>query len=240
MPAVYQDTEYITCKTPLMDMALGPWKRVQIDFVTSVGRCVLYTDAAATISVLSNLKTRYGFPEQIASENGPAFQSREYGDFVKLNGIQRVLVSPYQPAPNGLAEQFIQTFIQASEGDGTLHLRIQNFLLSYRSTRYATTGTTPAKVFLQRDLHTRLSLVHPDISLHVTNNETKMKSYFNRHTKFRTLSHGDRVIAWDHFSKEKWRTDTVVSQWAPASHCMGKDAGRHLFILQLVLIQVNY
>ena len=134
------------------------------------------TDAAATISVLTNLFTRYGFPEQVGSDNGPPFQSKEYGDFLKLNGIQRVLVSPYHPAANGEAERFVQTFkkfLQASEGDGPFHLCIQNFLLSYCRTRHATTGTTQAKLFLHRELHTRLSLVYPDISLHVTNKDRK-------------------------------------------------------------------
>jgi len=214
----------------------GPWKRVHVDFATSEGKhnlilvdgCskwpevtgpVRSTDAAATISVLSNLFTRYGFPEQVVSDNGPPFQSKEYGDFLRLNGIQRVLVSPYHPAANGQAETF-KKFRQMSEGDGTLHLHIQNFLLSYRSTQHATTGTTPAKLFLQRELRTRLSLVHPDISLHVTNNQTKMKTYYDRHTKFRTLSPGDRVLARDHLSKEKWRTDTIITQHAPASYCI--------------------
>ena len=189
------------------------------------------TDAAATISVLSNLFTRYGFPEQVVSDNGPPFQSKEYGDFLKLNGVQRVLVSPspYHPAANGQAERFVQTFkkfLQASEGDGTLQLRIQNFLLSYRSTQHATAGTSPAKLFLQRELRTRLSLVHPDISLHVINNQTKMKTYYDRHTKLRTLSPGDRVLSRDHLSKEKWRTGTIVTQQAPASYSIQLDDGR--------------
>lgn len=224
----------------------GPWKRVHVDFATSEGKHYLIlvdayskwpevagpmrsTDATATISVLSNLFTRYGFPEQVVSDNGPPFQSKEYGDFLKLNGIQRVLVSPYHPAANGQAERFVQTFkkfLQASEGDGTLQLRIQNFLLSYCSTQHATTGATPTKLFLQRELRTRLSLVHPDISLHVTNNQTKMKTYYDRHTKFRTLSPGDRVPARDHLSKEKWRTGTIVTQHAPLSYCIQLDDGR--------------
>jgi len=187
------------------------------------------TDAAATISVLSNLFTRYGFPEQVVSDNGPPFQSKEYGDFLRLNGIQRVLVSPYHPAANGQTEPFVQTFkkfLKASERDGTLNLRIQNSLLSYRSTQHATTGTTPAKLFLQRELRTRLFLVHPDISLHVSNNQTKMKTCYDRHTKFRTLSTEDRVLARDHLSKEKWLTGTIVTQHAPASYCIQLEDGR--------------
>ena len=137
-------------------------------------------------------------------------------------------MSPYHPAASGQAERFVQTFkkfLQASEGDGTLQLRIQTFLLSYRSTQHATTGTTPAKLFLQRELRTRLSLVHPDINLHVTNNQTKMKTYYDRHTKFRTISPGDRVLARDHLSKEKWRTGTIVTQHAPLSYCIQR---RHI------------
>jgi len=140
-----------------------------------------------------------------------------------------MLVSPYHPAANGQAEHFVQTFkkfLQASEGDGTLHLHIQNFLLSYSSTQHATTGTTPAKLFLQRELRTRLSLVHPDISLHVTKNQTKMKTYYDRHTKFRTLSPEDRVLARDHLSKEKWRTGTIITQHSPASCCIQLKDGR--------------
>ena len=216
----------------------GPWKRVHVDFATSEGKHYLIlvdayskwpevagpmrsTDAAATVSLLSNPFTRYGFPEQVVSDNGPPFQSKEYGDFLKLNGIQRVLVSPYHTVANGQAERFVQTFkkfLQVSEGDGTLQLRIQNFLLYYRSTQHATTATTPAKLFPLRELRTRLSLVHPDISLHVTNHQTKMKTYYDRHTKFRTISPGDRVLARDHLSKEKWRTGTIVTQHAPLSY----------------------
>lgn len=52
------------------------------------------TDVAATISALSNLFTENGFPEQIVSDSGPPFQSKEYSDFLKFNGTQHVLMSP--------------------------------------------------------------------------------------------------------------------------------------------------
>ena len=51
--------------------------------------------------------------------------------------------------------------------------RIQNSLLSYRSTPHATTGSSPAKFFLQRELRTRLYLVTPDIGSRVAASKTK-------------------------------------------------------------------
>ena len=51
----------------------------------------------------------YGLPKQIVSD-GPPFQSAEYEEFLRQNGIQRILVSPYHPSSNGLAERFVQTF----------------------------------------------------------------------------------------------------------------------------------
>jgi transposase InsO family protein len=68
------------------------------------------TTAGSTINALRCIFGRYGLPEQVVSDNGPPFQSVEYEDFLKQNGIQRMLVSPYHPASNGQAERFVQTF----------------------------------------------------------------------------------------------------------------------------------
>ena len=196
------------------------------------------TNAATTNSALSNLFTRYGFPEQVVSDNGSPFQSREYADFLKQNGIQRV--TPYYPAANGQAERFVQTFkkfLKSSASEGTLNQSIQNFLLTYRNTQHVTTGATPAKLFLQRELRTRLALVRPDISLQVTNNQAKMKSYYDRHTKLRELSPGDRVLPSDYLSKLKWRPGSVSEKRAPSSYYIQLDDGRiwHRHIDDLLL-----
>ena len=74
----------------------GPWKRVLVDFASSGGKhhfilVDLYslwpevagsmrsTDGAANIIVLFNLFTRYGFPEQAVSDNGPPFNQKNMG-----------------------------------------------------------------------------------------------------------------------------------------------------------------
>jgi transposase InsO family protein len=224
----------------------APWKRIHIDFATHEEKHYLVlvdahskwpevvgpmkrTNAESTINALSNIFTRYGFPEQIVSDNGPPFQSTEYAEFLKLNGIHRVLVSPYHPASNGQAERFVQTlkkFLKASTLDGQLHKRIQNFLLTYRSTQHATTGVSPSKLFLQREVRTRLSLVRPNITLQVENSQSKMKSYYDLNTKFREIPTGGRVLARDHLSSQKWQPGAVSGRQAPYSYQVLLDDGR--------------
>ena len=91
---------------------------------------------------MRNIFPRYGLPTQVVSDNGPPFQSAEYEEFLRQIGIQRIFVSPYHPSSNGLAERFVQTFKYAMESSvndpaSSIQRRIQNFLLSYRSTPHA-------------------------------------------------------------------------------------------------------
>ena len=134
-----------------------PWQRIHVDFATHLGKHYLVvvnahskwpevigsmvkTTAEATINALRCIFGRYGLPEQVVSDNGPPFQSIEYEDFLRQNGIQWVLVSPYYPASNGQAERFVQTFknsLKASNCQSRLHQTIQKFLLSYRARHIA-------------------------------------------------------------------------------------------------------
>ena len=159
----------------------APWQRVHVDFATHQAKHYLImvdahskwpemigsmktTKADSTINAMRNIFARYGLPTQVVSDNGPPFQSKEYEEFLRQNGIQRILVSPHHPSSNGLAEQFVQTFKYAMESSvndpaSSIHRWIQNFLLSYRSTPHATTSSSPAKLFLQRELRTPLSIL---------------------------------------------------------------------------------
>ena len=106
------------------------------------------TTADSTINAMRNIFATYGLPTQVVRDNGPPFQSAEYEEFLRQNGIQRILVSPYRPSSNGLAELFVQTFkyvMESSADDpaSSIQRRIQNILLSYRSTPHATTAHPP-------------------------------------------------------------------------------------------------
>ena len=147
----------------------APLQRVHVDFATHQAKHYLImvdahskwpevigpmktTTADSTINAMRNIFARYGLPTQVVSDNGPPFQSAEYEEFLRQNGIQRIFVSPYHPSSNGLAERFEQTSkyaIESSADDpaSSIQRRIQNFLLSYRSTPHATTGSSPQSYF---------------------------------------------------------------------------------------------
>ena len=152
----------------------APWQRKHIDFASHQSNHYLIvfdahskwpeviipmtsTTPEATASAMRNIFAIYGLPN---NDNGPPLKSAENEEFLRQNGIHRTLVSPYYPSWNGLAERFVQTFndfLESSASDPacTLQQRIQNFLLSYRSTQHATSGSSPAKLFLQREQRTR-------------------------------------------------------------------------------------
>jgi transposase InsO family protein len=121
------------------------------------------TTVANTIGVLRKIFAAYGLPEQLVSDNGPQFTSKEFATLMKGNGIQHIRSAPYHPATNGLAERFVQSVkqaLKASVADGrTLSHRLSNFLLANRSTPHATTGASPSSLFLQRNLRTCLDLL---------------------------------------------------------------------------------
>ena len=102
-----------------------PWQRVHVDFASVDGKHYLVVVDAyskwpevtgpmptitATATALPTIFSKNGLPESIVSDNEPPFQSAEYEWFLKLNGIQRILVAPYHLSSNGQAERFAQTF----------------------------------------------------------------------------------------------------------------------------------
>ena len=140
-------------------------------------------------------------------------------------------MSAYHPSSNGLTERFVQTFKYALESSAadpacTPQQRIIRFLLSYRSTPHASTGSSPAKLFLGRELRTRLSLTRPDLASRVACQQGKTKRNHDKHAKFRDVAVGDTVLARDHLSSCKWQSGTVVQQTAPHSYSVQLQDGR--------------
>ena len=130
------------------------------------------TTATKIIEELRRLFSSCGFPEQLVSDNGPQFVSQEFDSFMKMNGIKHIRTSPYHPASNGAVERLVQTFkkamITSNRKDATKPQQLASFMLSYRTTSHSTTNTTPAELFMNRMLQTRLDLIHPDVECSVS------------------------------------------------------------------------
>ena len=107
-----------------------PWQRVHVDFAGPINgkMFILLVDAHSkwpevfempnttsqkTIEILRQVFSAYGLPEQLVSDNGPQFISREFAEFMAKNGIKHIRSAPYHPATNGQVERFVQTFKRA-------------------------------------------------------------------------------------------------------------------------------
>ena len=58
------------------------------------------------IKALTDIFARFGFPEELVSDNGKQFISEEFEAFLKLCGIRHIRVSPYYVRSNGKLERF--------------------------------------------------------------------------------------------------------------------------------------
>ncbi|KAL1249314.1 hypothetical protein QQF64_020319 [Cirrhinus molitorella] len=106
-----------------------PWERIHIDYAEIDKQHFLLivdvhsklveifptqlTNAEKTISILRHLWSAYGLPKELVSDNGPPFTSREFEEFLKNNGVCRILSAPYHPATKGQTERVVQTFKKA-------------------------------------------------------------------------------------------------------------------------------
>lgn len=238
-----------------------PWQRIHVDFAEKDKNHYLVvvdayskwpeifsmksTTTEATINVLRTLFSRYGIVSQLVSDNGPQFRSEEFAYFLRMNGVKHVKVSPYHPASNGAAERMVQSFkrgLSVSKNDTQgLQTRLDRFLLSYRSTTHATTGCTPAKLFMGRELRTRLSLIRPDLKTKVMNKQSDQKHYHDKSTKYREFYTGDQVLVKDVRENETWWPGTIVERSGPKSYVVMLNDGRvwkrHVDLLRKMDIQ---
>lgn len=70
----------------------------------------------------------------------------------------------------------LSAVLSASKSDSYgLQVSLDCFLLSCRSTKHATTGCTPAKLLMGRELRTLLMLIRPDLKTSVLNKQSNQK-----------------------------------------------------------------
>ena len=222
-----------------------PWARLHIDFA---GLCfgdktfLVIVDAhskwleiiesrqtaESTIRHLQTLFSTHGLPEIIVSDNGPAFRSEEFKDYLSSNGIRHIQSAPYHPASNGLAERAVQSFKRAmKKATGSLAVQLNEFLFRYRITPHTTTGRTPAELLMGRRLRSRLSLLLPNAASKVHKAQEAQRKTHDHHTKLRTFSISDPVFVRNFNNKTPlWLSGHIKEKTGPLSYKVSLDDGR--------------
>ncbi|MCG8113098.1 MAG: RNase H-like domain-containing protein [Candidatus Thiodiazotropha taylori] len=222
----------------------APWERIHIDFAGPFLGHMFFIAVDAhskwpeihvmnsitstkTIDVLRQIFARFGVVKQIVSDNGPTFTSELFQTFVKNNGIIHKTSVPWHPATQGLVERFVQTFKlamkSASADSSSLNQKIGSFLLAYRNAPHATTNESPAKLFLGRNLRSRLDLIKPNVR------DTVEKKQFESLTepKRPQFNEGENVMVRDYRDNgKKWTSAKITEKKGPLSYkVMTEDQG---------------
>ncbi|XP_053686293.1 uncharacterized protein K02A2.6-like [Sabethes cyaneus] len=228
----------------------GPWERIHVDYAGPVAGAMLLiivdayskwfevkithsTTTSATIKILDDVFTAYGAPITLVSDNGPQFTAAEFDSFLQANGVKfHKLSAPYHPATNGQAERYVQTIKNALKAmnttNNTLQTNINKFLQQYRRAPHAETGESPAKLFLGRNVRTRLDLVRPQ-NLNTRISE-KQQAAFD--PSFRSFELGQHVYVLSGNPRmDKWISGIVAARLGDLHYEVvynGKRLKRHV------------
>ena len=124
------------------------------------------TAKAVCMSFIESWVSRYGIPEYIHSDNGVQFTSNLFRDMCSALNIVRTRSTPYHPQGNAKVERINRTIEDGlakycSEFHETWSDHLQSFLMAYRSAVHESTGHTPYKVLMGRDMRIPIDLMYP-------------------------------------------------------------------------------
>jgi hypothetical protein len=184
-------------------------------------------NAETTVEKLRMTFASQGLHEMVVSDNGPAFVSKEFEEFLRKNGVRHVTSAPYHPSSNGLVERAVQTFKQAMKKQkGSLQTRLSRFLFKYRITPHTTTGQAPMQLRWGTQLRSHLSLIQPDPGKTVRYAQNRQKVKYDQHSKPNNFSIGDEVWVRSYTAPEKWSTGKVIEETGPVSAKIAMEDSR--------------
>lgn len=200
-----------------------PWSRLHLDFAGPFQGKILFivvdayskwpevkvvpsTSSAAVIKALRDMFSTHGLPDTIMTDNGTAFTSWDFKEFLRRNGVKHVLSSPYHPSSNGQVERMVGTVKQhlRKMGDEGWDLKIPRLLLQLRSTPCTTTGKTPSSLLMNRELETVLGRMVPRPA--TNSNSVKIQE------EGRVLNVGDEVMFRTYQGNPKWKPGKIIGK----------------------------
>jgi transposase InsO family protein len=122
---------------------------------------------AATVAriIVEEVVARFGVPGSIHSDQGVQFESHLFREMCRLLNIKKTHTTPYHPQSDGMVERFnktLTTMLSAYVNDhhDNWDEHLPYVMMAYRAAIHETTGTTPNKMMLGREVATPLDIVY--------------------------------------------------------------------------------
>ena len=144
----------------------GPWRKLGMDYFNFNGNSyVLICDYFSKFLFLYKAKTSFwslrdhlidlfsieGYPDEIVSDNGPPFLSKEFTKFLSGLGIKHTTSSPGYPCSNGFIERHIQ-MVKNMLSKSSNTRSFQEVLADLRMTHIGTGLPSPTEILHGRNL----------------------------------------------------------------------------------------
>lgn len=149
------DTVAIDFMGPLKEVGGFKYILIAVDYYTRWPEYKI-TQTAKTeevIALLKLIKSRFGLPRRIVTDNAAALTSEPLRKFMSKHSMEKLELSPYSPKSNGLVERMVQTvktrLQRACEGDETKWTTLtQSAFESIRMTTCSTLGMAPVEALI--------------------------------------------------------------------------------------------
>jgi len=107
---------------------------------------------------------RFGFPQQLHSDQGRNFESRLFAEMAKMAGIRRTRTTPFYPQSDGQTERMNRTLLQmlratAHDSPNDWPDKIPIVLAAYRMTPHKVTKLSPNEAMIGRNTRCPVTLI---------------------------------------------------------------------------------
>ena len=116
-----------------------------------------HTAPTVASTLVYQFMSRFGIPQQIHSDQGREFEGLLFQEMCELLQVDKTRTTPWRPCSNGLVENFNKTLggmlrqmTSKHQRDWDQHIELAT--MAYRSTVHESTGQTPNRMMLGREL----------------------------------------------------------------------------------------
>ncbi len=144
---------------------------VMVDQFTKWVECVPLPSQKADVTAkaaIDSFFSRFGYPCQLFSDQGRNFESKLFEALCKSLQIHKSRTTPYRPSANGQVERFNRTLMDAvrcflGRSQDKWDMYVQQIAGAIRASVNRSTGYTPNRLMLGREVNTPAQLMFPNV-----------------------------------------------------------------------------